>query len=95
MKLVTMPDGARANTHLHEGVETAIYVIDGRAEMFYGPRLEERLDCASGDYVYIPADVPHLVLNRSGAATTALIAHTAADDQEGTVLLPELDSLVS
>jgi uncharacterized RmlC-like cupin family protein len=94
MKLVTMPDGARARTHLHEGVETAIYVIEGRAEMFYGPRLEEHLDCESGDYVYIPADVPHLVLNRSGEATTALIAHTAADDQEGTVLLPDLDSLV-
>jgi uncharacterized RmlC-like cupin family protein len=95
MKLVTMPDGARAKTHLHEGVETAIYVIDGRAEMFYGSRLEEHLDCESGDYVYIPADVPHLVLNRSGAATTALIAHTAADDQEGTVLLPELDALIA
>src|SRR5262245_9821473 len=94
MKLVTMPDGARAKTHLHEGVETAIYVIDGRAEMFYGPALEEHLDCESGDYVYIPPDVPHLVLNRSGAATTALIPHPAADDQEGTVLLPELDSLV-
>jgi uncharacterized RmlC-like cupin family protein len=94
MTVLTLPDGARARTHLHEGVETAVYVIEGRAEMFYGPRLEQHLDCGSGDYVYIPADVPHLVLNRSGGETTALVAHTAADDQEGIVLLPELDMLV-
>ena len=94
MTVLTLPDGARARTHLHEAVETAVYVIAGRAEMFYGPRLEQHLDCESGDYVYIPADVPHLVLNRSGAETTALVAHTAADDQERIVLLPELDTLV-
>ena len=94
MTVLTLPDGARAKTHLHQGVETAVYVIDGRAEMFYGPRLEEHLECESGDYVYIPADVAHLVMNRSGAAATALVAHTAASDQEGIVLLPELDTQI-
>jgi uncharacterized RmlC-like cupin family protein len=94
MTVLTLPDGARANSHLHQDVETAVYVIDGRAEMFYGVRLEEHLDCESGDYVYIPANVAHLVMNRSGAATTALVAHTAASDQEGIVLLPELDALI-
>lgn len=94
MTVLTLPDGARAKTHLHQGVETAVYVVDGRAEMFYGARLEEHLDCESGDYVYVPADVAHLVMNRSGAPTTALVAHTAASDQEGIVLLPELDTLI-
>lgn len=37
---------------------------------------------------------PHLVINRSGALCRALVAQTAADDQEGIVLLPELDSLI-
>jgi uncharacterized RmlC-like cupin family protein len=37
---------------------------------------------------------PHLVPNRSGAPCRALVAHSAADDQEGIVLLPELDALV-
>jgi uncharacterized RmlC-like cupin family protein len=94
MIVVTLPDGARATPHLHERIETAIYVLDGAAEMYWGDRLEQRLECGAGDYVYIPADVPHLVLNRSGAGTTALIAHTAASDQDGIVLLPELDALV-
>jgi uncharacterized RmlC-like cupin family protein len=38
--------------------------------------------------------MPHLVLNRSAAFCRALVAHTSADDQEGIVLLPELDALV-
>src|SRR5690242_4020008 len=94
MTVLTLPYAARAKTHLHHDVETAVYEIDGSAEMFFGSELEEHLDCVSGDYVYIPADVPHLVMNRSGGTTTALVAHTAADDQHGIVLLPELDQLI-
>ena len=36
---LTLPDGARARTHLHREIETAVYVIDGEAEMYYGDRL--------------------------------------------------------
>ena len=60
----------------------------------FGPRLGEQLVARAGDYLYIPADMPHLVHNDSGAACRALVAHTAADDQQGIVLLPELDALV-
>jgi uncharacterized RmlC-like cupin family protein len=94
MTVVVLPDGARARTHLHRGIETAVYVIEGRAEMYHGPRLDEHAVVGPGDYVYIPADVPHLVMNRSGAQATALVAHTAAGDQDGIVLLPELDALI-
>ena len=94
MKVVVLPEGARAKTHLHRGIETAVYLIEGKAEMFFGDRLEQHVDVAAADYVYIPPDVPHLVLNRSGSQSRALVAHTAADDQEGIELLPELDSLV-
>ncbi len=62
--------------------------------MFFGRRLEDHIDFAAGDYVYIPADVAHLVLNRPGSSAAALVAHTAANDQEGIVLLTELDTLV-
>jgi len=95
MTVLTLPNGARAKTHLHQGVETAVYVIDGRAEMYFGDRLGDHVEVAAGDYLYIPADVPHLVMNRSGAPATALVAHSAASDQEGIVLLPDLDPLIS
>lgn len=95
MQVVTLPDGARAKTHLHRAIETAVYVIEGETEMYFGERLEELLLARAGEYVYVPAEMPHLVINRSGASCRALVAHTAADDQVGIVLLPELDALVS
>lgn len=94
MTVVNLPDGARAKPHLHRDIETAVYVLEGETEMFFGDRLQERLVARAGEYVYVPADMPHLVINRSGAPCKALVAHTAADDQVGIVLLPELDSFV-
>lgn len=95
MTLVTLPHGARAKTHLHHGIETAVYVIEGETEMYFGARLGELLRARAGEYIYIPADMPHLVINRSGALCRAVVAHTAADDQAGIVMLPELDPLVA
>ena len=95
MTVLVLPDGGRGKTHLHRGIESAAYVLDGVFETYYGARLEERLEVRAGDLVYIPADLPHLVVNRSGVDATALVAHTSADDQDGIVLLPELDSLIA
>jgi uncharacterized RmlC-like cupin family protein len=94
MTVATLPPGARAKAHLHHDIETAVYVIDGAASTYFGGRLENVVLAKAGEYVYIPPDVPHLVLNESSAVCRALVAHTAADDQAGIVLLPELDSLV-
>jgi uncharacterized RmlC-like cupin family protein len=86
-----LPPGGRSRAHLHRGVESAGYVIEGELEMRWGPELEHRERVRAGELAYIPADVPHLVLNRTGEVTRALVAHTAPDDQEGIELLPELD----
>jgi uncharacterized RmlC-like cupin family protein len=32
MTMLTPSDGARAKTHLHQGIETAVYVIEGETE---------------------------------------------------------------
>ena len=56
--------------------------------------LRESMTATAGEFVYIPPGVPHVVRNTSGTRARFLVAHTAADDQEGIVLLPELDALV-
>lgn len=94
MTVLTLPDGARARTHLHRGIETGAYIISGQAEMYYGAGLEQHLRAGPGDYVYVPGDMPHLVMNRSGAPCVVLVAHSAADDQEGIELLPHLDAVI-
>jgi uncharacterized RmlC-like cupin family protein len=87
-----LPPGARSRAHLHRGVESAGYVIEGELEMRWGAELEHTERIAAGELAYIPPDVPHLVLNPTAAVTRALVAHTAPDDQQGIELLPELEA---
>jgi uncharacterized RmlC-like cupin family protein len=94
MSVATIPPGARTKAHLHGNIETAVYVIAGEAEMYWGRQLEHHEVGRAGDYMYVGADTPHVVLNRSSARCVAVVAHSAADDQEGIVLLPELDARV-
>jgi uncharacterized RmlC-like cupin family protein len=94
MTVATLPPGARAKAHFHHDIETAVYVIDGEATTHFGDALEHLVLARAGEYVYIPANLPHLVVNRSNAVCRALVAHTAADDQVGIILLPDLDHLV-
>jgi uncharacterized RmlC-like cupin family protein len=94
MQLLTMPPGARAKAHKHERHETAIYMLSGKAGTWYGEKLEEHLTAESGDFVYIPADMPHLPYNLSDTEScVAITARTDPNEQESVVMLPELDHL--
>jgi len=92
LHLLMFPPGGRAKAHLHENHETAIYVLNGEAEMWYGEKLQEYMAVNAGDFIYIPAGIPHLPGNRSQAEPChALVARTDPNEQESVVLLPELD----
>ncbi len=94
MHLLTIPPQGRAKAHLHENHETAIYVIDGTANMWYGENLKDHLVVTKGEYLYIPAGMPHLPYNPSETdSCTAVIARTDPNEQESVKLLPELDAL--
>jgi uncharacterized RmlC-like cupin family protein len=94
MHLLRIPPGGRAKAHLHENHETAIYVLSGTGAMWYGPNLEEQMICQAGDFIYIPAGVPHLPYNPSDSETcTAVIARTDPNEQESVVLRPDLDGV--
>lgn len=93
MMLLTVPPGGRAKAHMHEGHETAIFVLSGEVECLYGARLENRVVTKAGDMFYIPAGVPHLPVNRSKTEScSAVIARTDPNEQESVVLLPELET---
>ena len=94
LQILTIPAGARGKAHKHEGHETAIYVLSGEAGTWHGERLEEHFTAQAGDFVYIPAGVPHLPYNLSETEPcVAVIARTDPNEQESVVLLPELDKL--
>lgn len=94
MHVLTMPPGARAKAHLHENHETAIYMLAGEADTWYGDKLEHHVVLKAGELMHIPAGVPHLPANRGATPAVAIIARTDPNEQESVVLLPELDALV-
>lgn len=91
MHLVRIPPGARANAHLHAEHETAIYMLSGEAEMWYGERLEQHLTLRAGEFLYIPAGMPHQPFNPNTTEAVAVLARTDPNEQESVVLLPELE----
>jgi uncharacterized RmlC-like cupin family protein len=91
MNVMPMPPGARAKVHYHKGIETIAYLIDGECAVYYGDALEHRVTVKAGEQAFCPADVPHAPVNDSGAPCTWLVVHSSGSDQDGIVLLPELD----
>jgi uncharacterized RmlC-like cupin family protein len=92
MHVLTMPPGARAKPHLHEDHETAIYVLSGRIDAWYGEQLEHHIRANPGDLFYIPSGVPHLPANLTDAPASAIVARTDPNEQESVLLLPHLDT---
>jgi uncharacterized RmlC-like cupin family protein len=83
MHLLTIPPGGRSEPHLHERHETAVYVLSGEGAMYYGEGLKQHLTVAAGQFLYIPAGMPHLTYNPSATSPcVAVIARTDPDEQE-------------
>jgi uncharacterized RmlC-like cupin family protein len=91
MHLLEMPPGTSAKPHYHEAHETAIYVLEGAAAMRYGPKLENLVEMGAGDFIYIPAGIPHLPFNANDKMVRAVIARTDPNEQESVVLLDEAE----
>ncbi|WP_395690539.1 cupin domain-containing protein [Nocardioides sp.] len=92
--LLEIPPGARAKAHRHAGHETAIYVIEGETEVWFGEDLTSHAVAVAGDFVYIPPGVPHVPVNTSADRwARAVVARTDPNEQESVELLPHLDDL--
>jgi uncharacterized RmlC-like cupin family protein len=93
--MITMPPGGRTKAHLHDGHETALYVLSGSCDLWYGEELREHDVAHAGDYIYIPAGVSHVAINRSDTEPLVVVgARTDPNEQESVRLQPELDSRV-
>ena len=87
MHLVIIPPGGKAVPHLHKGYETAIYIVKGRAETRYGDGLRQSEINQAGDFIFIPADVPHQPVNLSDTEeVVAVVARNDPNEQESVVL---------
>jgi uncharacterized RmlC-like cupin family protein len=86
LSLLVVPPGGAAEPHIHEGYETAIYVLQGRVETRYGDGLRASVITAAGDFLYIPPGLPHQPVNLSSTEpAVGLVARDDANEQERVV----------
>jgi uncharacterized RmlC-like cupin family protein len=89
------PGGGRTKAHLHENHESALYMLSGEnVEVYTGEQLEHRDVANAGDYLYFPAGVPHVAVNRGETPAVFVAARTDPNEQESVVMRPELDEKV-
>ena len=92
---IRMAPGARTKAHRHEGHETALHVVSGEVDLWYGEGLRGHAVARAGDYLYIPAGVSHVAVNRSRTEPVVVVgARTDPNEQESVVLQPDLDGKV-
>lgn len=95
LHLLVIPPLGRGRAHLHESHESAIFLIDGHVDVWWGEGLVEHDSMRTGDFIYIPPGVPHLPVNVSSThSARAVVARTDPNEQESVVLLPHLDAVV-
>jgi uncharacterized RmlC-like cupin family protein len=91
--MVTLPPEGRTKAHFHEYHESAFYVMSGEeVELCTGDHLEHREIARPGDYLFIPAKVPHVAVNRGKTPAVFIGVRNEPTAQES--VLPELDALV-
>ncbi len=83
MNIVVIPPSAKAEPHFHDGFETAIYLLKGNVQTFYGENLSKSVVNKEGDFIFIPNGVPHQPVNLSSTeAAIALVSRNDPNEQE-------------
>jgi len=92
--VASLPAGGRTRAHVHERHETALYVLSGELELWSGADLQHRTTVHAGDYIYIPANVLHVAVNRGEEPAVCIATRNEPTAQESVVLYPHMDGLV-
>lgn len=92
MNILPVPAGIVAKAHYHEGIETIAYMLEGECAVYYGDKLEKRVEVRQGEQCFVAANIPHAPRNESDMPCTWIVVHSSGSDQDGIVLLPELDA---
>ena len=93
MNKVIIPPGGAAKAHVHKGYELVIYLIKGRVKTLYGEGLKKSVINEAGDFLYIPADLPHKPINLcTTEAAEAIVARTDPNEQESVEHVAEPDA---
>lgn len=85
LQRIVIPPGGAAKAHIHQGYETAIYIVQGTVETRYGPGLSKSIINGPGDFIYIAPDVPHQPRTIGTDPAIAIVARNDANEQENVI----------
>ena len=92
---VTIPPGGRTKAHVHELHESAFLLLSGdNVELWTGNELQHCEVAHAGDYLFIPANVPHVAVNRGSEPAVFIGCRNEPSAQESVVMYPALDAKV-
>jgi uncharacterized RmlC-like cupin family protein len=92
---VTLPPGGRTMAHVHEFHESAFFLLSGdNVELWTGEALQHCEVAHAGDYLFIPANVPHVAVNRGSGPAIFIGCRNEPTAQESVVMYPALDAKV-
>jgi uncharacterized RmlC-like cupin family protein len=92
---VTIEPGGRTRAHVHARHESAFHMLSGDSvEIWSGPGLEQHETVRPGDYIFIPANVLHVAVNRSTEPAVFIGTRNEPTAQESVELHPEMDARV-
>jgi uncharacterized RmlC-like cupin family protein len=63
--LFEVEPGARTGIHHHGEQETIAFVLSGRCEIRWGDKGEFSAHARAGDFIHVPAFIPHMEINTS------------------------------
>lgn len=87
MHLVVIPQASPPSRTFTADYETAIYLLEGRVETRYGPGLAQSVFNQAGDFIFIPANLPHQPINLSTTdPARAIVARNDPNEQESVAL---------
>ncbi len=84
----TVPPGAIAYAHIHDGFEVMLFILQGKVKHTFGDGLKEEVLNEAGDFIYIKPGVPHEVFNIGDEPLIAFVARSAADEWDKIVNYP-------
>ena len=88
INVATVPPGAIAYAHIHDGFEVMLFILQGRVKHTYGEGLTQSVINETGDFIYIKPGVPHEVFNIGDEELIAFVARSTADEWDKIVNYP-------
>jgi len=71
---VTCEPNTMGPIHHHGEAETAAYVLKGQIRVYFGEDFKEYVDASAGDFIFVPAHMPHIEGNVTDEPAEAVLS---------------------